>query len=139
MKKVKVVLDQFAKMPERAHDSDAGYDLFARENRTVPSGGSIVFDTGCHMSIPSGYAGLIVAKSGLNVNHGITATGLIDSGYTGSIRVKLYNHGREDYAVLKGDKIAQIVILKVEAPELLRVTELEQTDRGSNGFGSTGR
>lgn len=139
MKKIKVMLDHGAKMPVRAHDSDAGYDLFAREDRVVTAGGSVVFDTGVHMAIPHGCAGLIVSKSGLNVNHGLTATGLIDSGYTGSIRVKLYNHSREDYPVMKGDKIAQIIIIQVETPELIKTTALDTTERGDKGFGSSGR
>jgi dUTP pyrophosphatase len=96
------------------------------------------FDTGVHVAIPEGYVGFIKSKSGLMVNHNITTDGTIDAHYTGSIKVKLFNHG-EPYYVHAGDKIAQLVILKCELPELELVDHLEETDRGDGGFGSTGR
>lgn len=137
---MKVKLDEGAFKPERAHELDAGYDLRAREqNMVVPAGGSAVFNTGVHMEIPSGFAGFIKSKSGLNVNHHILSDGLVDSGYTGSIRVKLYNHGTEDYTVHRGDKISQIAILPVFTPDIEIVSELNETERGESGFGSTGR
>lgn len=137
---MKVKLDEGAFKPERAHELDAGYDLRAREqNMVVPAGGSAVFNTGVHMEIPSGFAGFIKSKSGLNVNHHILSDGLVDSGYTGSIRVKLYNHGTEDYTVHRGDKISQIAILPVFTPDIEIVSELNETERGESGFGSTGK
>ena len=90
------------------------------------------------MEIPQGYVGLIKSKSGLMVKHDLTADGTIDSGYTGSIHVKLFNNGPVPYRVKAGDKIAQLVIVKCELPELEVVDSLEETDRGANGFGSTG-
>ena len=84
-------------------------------------------------------AGFIKSKSGLNVKHNLTSDGVIDVGYTGSICVKLYNHGDKPYQVERGDKISQLVVVKIETPELELVDELEETDRGNNGFGSTGR
>jgi dUTP pyrophosphatase len=91
------------------------------------------------MAIPEGYCGLLVSKSGLNVKNGITGTGLIDAGYTGSIIVKLYNDSYDDKVFDSGDKIIQIIILPVPDVKLVMVDSLEDTERGDNGFGSTGR
>ena len=92
------------------------------------------------MLLRQGEAGLIVSRSGLNKSFSITSTGLIDAGYTGPIGVKLYNHSYEPYEVKKGDKISQIVIFDVKSPKLVQVTEFtEKTERGDNGFGSSGR
>lgn len=104
---IKVKLDGGAIMPTRAHRTDAGLDVYAREGATVPAGGSAIFDTGVHIEIPEGYAGFLKSKSGLNVKHNITSDGVVDCGYTGSIMAKLYNHGKEDYYVHAGDKITQ--------------------------------
>ena len=137
-----IMLDGCAKMPTRAHEMDAGYDLYCKRNSglvTIRSGCSAVFDTGVHISIPRGYVGFLKSKSGLNVKHGIVSEGVIDSGYTGSIRVKLYNHGIDPYMVHSGDKISQLVILPIITPELEIVDRLEETERGENGFGSSGR
>lgn len=140
-----IVLDKGAYLPERAHDADAGYDLRTPCDIVLPpctstyGVGQCFVDTGVHMEIPEGYAGLLVSKSGLNVKHHITGTGLIDSGYRGSICVKLYNHGTEEYRFERGDKIIQIIIIPVLTPELVEVDELTDTDRGMDGFGSSGR
>lgn len=140
MEALKIMLDPGAFMPERAHKTDAGLDLKANECRIIPAGESAVFDTGVHIEFPPGYYGKIESKSGLNVNYSVVSHGgVIDESYTGSIRVKLYNHGKKDYYFLRGDKIAQLVIMPYLAPELEVVTELEDTDRGAGGFGSTGR
>lgn len=136
---MKIVLDKGAIMPTRAHASDAGYDLYARERQIVPAKESACFDTGVHLEIPSGYVGFLKSKSGLNVKHGITSEGVIDSGYTGSIVVKLYNNGGVDYTVNEGDKISQIVLLPILTPELEQVESLDITERGGNGFGSSGK
>ena len=136
---MKVVLDKGAYKPTRAHEADAGYDLYATEGGTIFPGMSKVFDTGVHVQIPKGYVGMVKSKSGLNVKHGITSEGVIDSGYTGSIRVKLYNHGLNPVTIEIGQKISQLVILPVFTPELEVVEELEDTDRGDGGFGSTGK
>jgi dUTP pyrophosphatase len=103
---------------------------------------SVVIDTGVHIEIPSGYAGFLKSKSGLNVNHGIISDGTIDAGYTGSIKAKLYNLSDEDYIFEAGDKITQIVIEKVELPNFKEVKEFtpaKKSARGSKGFGSTGK
>ena len=136
---MKIKLDKGAHMPTRAHDTDAGLDLYAMEGQIVPAKESAEFNTGVHIQLPPGTAGLLVSKSGLNVHHDITSTGLIDEDYTGSVKVKLYNHGGYDYRVKAGDKISQLVILPVIKPELELVEDLEETERGDGGFGSTGR
>ncbi len=137
--KMKIKLDTGACMPERAHEEDAGLDIKVMYGDIVPAHGSRVFKTGLHVELPKGTAGVLVSKSGLNVNHDITSTGLIDEGYTGEIRVKLYNHGDEDYLVHHGDKVSQLIIVPVLKPELEEVEDLEGAERGNNGFGSTGR
>lgn len=136
---MKVVLDSGAYMPTRAHDDDAGLDLYAPKDGYIHGGGSCTFDTGVHMEIPKGYAGFLKSKSGLNCKHGLTSEGVIDAGYTGSIVVKLYNHSGKDYSVKAGDKISQLVILPIITPELELVDSLEDTERGNDGFGSTGK
>lgn len=136
---MKVKLDPGAYMPERAHSADAGYDLRSTVSGYLPAGKAMVIDTGVHVQIPRGYVGMLKSKSGLNVWHNIVGEGVIDSGYTGSICVKLYNHGTKDYRIEVGDKISQLVILPILTPEIELVSTLEETDRGENGFGSTGR
>lgn len=144
-RKLRIKLDRRAYMPERSHDTDAGLDLRAREDAIVPAGGSFVFDTGVHLELPETIfegcvtAGFLKSKSGLNVNHNITSDGVIDKGYTGSIHVKLYNNGTEDYHVKRGDKISQLVIMPIFTPALEQVDELDETERGDGGFGSTER
>lgn len=139
MQKIRVKLDEGAIMPTRAHAADAGYDLYARETQIISARESVKFDTGVHMEIPVGYVGMLKSKSGLNVKFGLVGEGVIDAGYTGSIAVKLYNHSGYDYKVNKGDKISQLVIMPIITPELEEVDSLEETDRGDNGFGSSGR
>lgn len=134
---MKIMLDPGAKMPTRSHPFDAGLDLYAMKDGIVDY--SKTFDTGVHVEIPEGCVGLIKSKSGLMVNNQITTDGTIDAHYTGSIKVKLFNHGETSYYVEAGQKIAQLVIIKCELPELELVDSLEETDRGSNGFGSTGK
>ena len=137
---MKIILDEGAKMPTRAHADDAGLDLYSRENRVIYPHSSATFDTGVHVEIPQWYVGMIKSKSGLNVKDGLTSEGVLDCGYTGSIRVKLYNHSSEAYTVAAGDKISQLVIMPIIAPELELVKVFgTETERGDNGFGSTGR
>lgn len=141
---MKIMLDKGAKMPTRAHPFDAGLDLYVPEGEGTyginPCGGAVTIDTGVHVQIPEGCVGFIKAKSGLNVKHGLTCTGVIDAHYTGSIAVKLYNHHHcLRYDVHPGDKIAQLVIVPCVLPRMELVDSLEETDRGDAGFGSTGR
>ena len=136
---MKIKLDKGARIPTRAHSTDAGLDLYARETQIIPAKESAVFDTGVHVELPEGTAGFLKSKSGLNTKHGITSEGVIDVGYTGSIVAKLYNHSGKDYKVNAGDKITQLVIVPILTPELELVEALEETQRGNNGFGSTGK
>lgn len=136
---MKVKLDHGAYMPERAHDLDAGYDLRTPFAFTIRPHDSTVIDSGVHVQIQAGYVGFLKSKSGLNVKAGITGEGVIDAGYTGSIRVKLYNNGTRQRFFCKGDKIIQLVLLPIFTPDLEQVDELEDTERGDAGFGSTGR
>lgn len=136
---MRIKLDEGAKMPTRAHPTDAGMDLYARDTQIVPAKESAIFDTGVHIELPEGTVGMLKSKSGLNVKYGISSEGVIDVGYTGSIVAKLYNHSGRDYKVNAGDKITQLVIMPIIAPELEVVDELEDTERGDNGFGSSGR
>ena len=138
--KMKIILDKDAIMPTKAHITDAGYDLYAKESQIVPAKESAIFDTGVHIELPIGTVGMLKSKSGLNVKHGITSEGVIDVGYTGSIVVKLYNNSGIDYKVKAGDKITQLVILPLAVVgELELVESFSETERGNNGFGSSGR
>lgn len=134
-----VQLDQGALMPTTAHDADAGYDIRTPVTFAIGAGASIVIETGVHIQIPKGYVGMIKSKSGLNVNYGIISEGVVDSGYTGEIKVKLYNLSNQTRYFMRGDKITQIVFIPHEKPELIEVSRLEDTERGNGGFGSTGR
>ena len=138
---MKIILDVGAYLPTYAHDADAGMDLRTPVAFIVPAHGSYTVDTGVHIQIPVGQVGFIKSKSGLNVKGGLTATGVVDSGFSGSIRVKLYNHSNDDYMFSRGDKITQLVLLYIAKPEngFEVVDHFEETDRGDNGFGSTGR
>ena len=136
---IKIKIDEMAKMPTRAHENDAGLDLYARDKQIVSAKESATFDTGVHVEIPNGYVGMLKSKSGLNVKYSINSEGVIDEGYTGSIVAKLYNHGNEAVYIERGQKITQLVIMPVIVPELEIVEELTETDRGANGFGSSGR
>ena len=136
---MKIMLDDGAYMPTRAHSMDAGLDLYSPVDVLLMSQTSAVIDTGVHVELPPGSVGFLKSKSGLNVRHGILGEGVIDAGYTGSIRVKLYNHGSYTYKIQRGDKITQLVILPVILPDLEQVDSLEDTERGCGGFGSTGR
>ena len=136
---MKVKIDDFAFIPERAHNTDAGLDLKSPICIEIPARSSAVIDTGVHVDLPIGTVGFLKSKSGLNVNHDITSDGVIDVGYTGSIKVKLYNHGIIPYQVLRGDKITQLVVIECHFPDVEIVEELDDTERGNKGFGSTGR
>ena len=151
---MKIMLEPEAIMPTRAHPTDAGLDLYSREEKvimprpmrdavtgqvkTVPIGE--VFDTGVHIQFEKGLYGTVTGRSGLNIKHNIICPcGTIDQGFTGSIRVKLYNLGTEPYVVHKGDRIAQLIIKRCEYPEFEQVDSLEETERNESGIGSTGK
>ena len=136
------LLSETALAPARAHDGDAGMDLHADEAVHVDPGDRASVGTGIAIAIPEGHAGFVLPRSGLAADHGITLVntpGLIDAGYRGEVRVLLLNtDSTRSFRVMPGDRIAQLVIVKVEAPELAEVGELSETVRGAGGFGSTG-
>ena len=136
---MKVMLDEEAIMPTRAHDGDAGLDLYTPVAFRVPAYGHAFIDTGVKVQIPYGYVGLLKSKSGLNFWYNLTGEGVVDYGYNGTICVKLYNNGDADYFFDAGDKIIQLVVVPcgLSDPEL--VDHFEETERGNGGFGSTGK
>lgn len=136
------LLHHDARLPRRAHPGDAGADLFSVETVTIPPGERRDVGTGVALAIPGGHAGFVQPRSGLAFKYGImvvNSPGLIDSGYRGEVRVSLYNSGREPFVVDVGERIAQLVIQRVEAPEFVAAEVLPDTVRGEGGFGSSGR
>jgi dUTP pyrophosphatase len=136
-------LNDAATLPSRAHDGDAGLDLYACEAAHIGPGERWSVGTGVSVEIPAGHAGLVLPRSGLAKNHGISlvnAPGLIDAGYRGEIRVLLLNTDPADtFRVAPGDRIAQLVITPIELADPVEVTELAESARGGGGFGSSGR
>lgn len=139
---IRVQLDQYAKAPSRAHDTDGGIDLYAPTDYPtfyIRSGRAATINTGVHIEIPEGYVGLIKSRSGLNIHQDLVCEGVIDAGYSGAVVVKLYNHGREKRRICQGEKIAQIVIVPCLTEEVEVVDQICGGARGENGFGSSGR
>lgn len=136
---MKVEIDDGGYMPIRAYPTDAGLDLYSPVTVYIPARGNAVIDTLVHIELPHGTYGKIESKSGLNVNFGIVSCGgVIDEGYTGSIAVKLYNLTDTDYIVHRGNKIAQLIVQRC-LYENVEIGEINKnTERGDNGFGSTG-
>jgi dUTP pyrophosphatase len=139
-----VRLDPDLPLPAYARAGDAGADLVAREDVVLPAaGGRAVVPTGAAVAIPEGYAGFILPRSGLAVSRGVTvlnAPGLVDCGYRGELRVALVNTDRTaDYVVRRGDRIAQLVVQRVEHAAFVEVAELPPSARGEGGFGHSGR
>lgn len=135
---LKVKIDDGGFEPVRAYETDAGLDLKSPIDIWVHPGEHVKIDTKIRLAIPEGYFGQITSKSGL-MDIDITTEGTIDSHYRGTLSAVLFNHGKEGYLVHKGDKVCQLVITKCETPILEYVEELDETDRGCNGFGSSGR
>src|SRR4249920_816697 len=136
-------LDPEVPLPARQHAGDAGYDLTAREPaHLAPGGGRALVPTGIAIAIPPGFAGFVQPRSGLALRHGVTVAntpGLIDAGYRDEIRVLLVNlDGEEAFKISRGDRIAQLVIQRFESVEWHEVADLDDTDRGLGGWGSTG-
>ena len=125
--------------PNRAHDTDAGADIRCVRDFTVPPMCSVAVETGLHVETPPNTKCEIKSKSGLNVNYGIITTGLIDEGYTGSIKVRVYNFGDEEYHFSAGDEITQLVFSQVCYPTFEQVDSINGGERGDDGFGSTGK
>jgi dUTP pyrophosphatase len=134
-----MLLNENAKVPSFAHTDDAGMDLYASEECTVLVGGRAQIKTGIALAIPLGFVGLIWDKSGISHKSGMKVMGgVIDAGYRGEILIGMVNMGESAHTFKVGDKVAQMLIQKVEQPTLQIVSELPNTERGENGFGSTG-
>jgi dUTP pyrophosphatase len=135
-------LDARARLPTRAYPGDGGLDLYALEEGVLAPGERASIGTGIAVEIPDGQAGLVLPRSGLATRHGIAlvnAPGLIDPGYRGEIRVLLLNTDRDTpFRVGTGERIAQLLLVRIEAPDVVEVEELALSERGAGGFGSSG-
>lgn len=136
------LLDDGMQMPRHQHDGDAGFDLSSAVDFVLEPGERATIPTGIAVAIPRGYAGLVLPRSGLAARHGIAlvnSPGLIDSGYRGEIAVVMINTDkREPFHIKRGDRIAQLVVQRIEEVTLAQVDGLNETSRGAGGFGSTG-
>ena len=133
------LLHKDAKTPTFAHDTDAGMDLYAVEDYSIPPGGRAQVATGVAIAVPPGYVGLVWDKSGISHKGGLkTLGGVIDAGYRGEILVGIVNLSTVSYEVEKGAKIAQMLLQTVTHPDIEVVDELSETERGESGFGSSG-
>lgn len=138
--RTKFTVDNPQHKPFKKHNSDAGFDIFADEDVLLPIGSYAIVKTCLKVAIPEGYVGILKSRSGLACEHGVeTGAGVIDSSYRGYIAVKLFNNSDKPYIVKKDDKITQLLILPVNITEFEEVDSLDETQRGSDGFGSTGR
>lgn len=125
--------------PSYAYPGDAGADLCSAADTVIPARGKMLVATGIRLALPEGHVGLIWPRSGLAVKHGIDCgAGVIDSQYRGEVKVLLFNHSDGEHFIKKGDRIAQLLIQKVETVEFLPVDNLDDTNRSESGFGSTG-
>lgn len=136
-------LDPGLPLPRYAHSGDAGLDLHSAQNVTIAPGERVVVGSGLAVAIPEGYVGLVSPRSGTAVRNGLSMVntpGVVDSGYRGEVRLALINLDREEpMHVARGDRVAQMVIVPVIAPEVVEADELPSSKRGEGGFGSTGR
>jgi dUTP pyrophosphatase len=134
-------VDATLPLPAYAREEDAGLDFHAAEAATLAPGARVLVPTGIALAIPPGYAGFVLPRSGLALRHGVTllnTPGLIDAGYRGEVKILLVNHGQEAVTLNRGDRIAQLVVQRVERVELAPVAELPPSARGAGGFGSSG-
>jgi dUTP pyrophosphatase len=137
--RIEITVQGAGVLPAYSSPGAAGADLFAAEDLTLAPGAWAGVGTALHVEIPPGHVGLVWPRSGLAVRHGIdTLAGVIDSDYRGEVRVVLVNHGREPYTIAAGDRVAQLLVQRVERAEFVRGA-LGGSERGAGGFGSTGR
>lgn len=129
-----------AKPPKRANSTDAGADLHAVENYIIHPGERIMIETGLSLAIPEGFYGQVAPRSGLAAKSGVmTMAGVIDAAYRGTVKVLLFNSGKESVTISTGDRVAQLIILPISLAEFVIVESLPDTVRGQGGFGSSGR
>ena len=136
---MRLKLEPGAKAPTRAHDTDAGLDLYAMHGAVVRAHQTATFHTGVHVQLPEGTTGILMPKSGLMVKRDLLTFGVVDEGYSGEVMVHIFNQSEEDYSVYPGDKISQMIIVPVLYEPIEIVDELHAGERADNGFGSTGR
>lgn len=136
--KLKIKIEEGGFEPLRGHSQDAGLDLRSSVDVWIHPGEHVIIDTKTAVMIPEGYVGLLTSKSGL-MAFGLTSRGTIDAGYNASIKAVLYNHGKEGYLVHAGDKVTQLIIMPIVIPEIEYVDDLDDSERGSGSFGSTGK
>ena len=142
METIKVALEDAAKMPSKAHPWDAGFDLSSTKQYLIPTGGRALIKTGVRMEIPNGYCGFVTGRSGMTIKEGLVGQlGIVDAPYRGEIGIMAFNLSSTTVIIDKGEKVGQIVIMPIPMIELIKVEadELSTTDRGTNGFGSTGK
>jgi len=136
-----VRLDPGLSLPAHARPGDAGLDLYARESASIDPGERRLMPTGLAVAIPPGHAGLVLPRSGLAMQKGVSvlnAPGLIDAGYRGELKVLLINHGAATVDIARGERIAQLVVQAVAHVQLVEIDRLPDSERGTGGFGSTG-
>lgn len=136
---MKVKLDSGAKLPTRAFKTDAGLDLYAMNGGLVRAHQAATFHTGTYVQLPKGTAGILMPKSGMMVHHNLLTFGIVDEGYQGEVLVHIFNCGMDDYVVHAGDKVSQMLIVPVLYEPVEIVDEISGGDRGTSGFGSSGR
>lgn len=136
---IKVKLAPTAYMPVRAYDTDAGADIRTPCGFTLKAHSSEIVASGVHVQLPPNTVGMLKSKSGLNIRYGIVSEGVIDEGFSGEIMVKLYNLSDRDHRFQRGDKITQLVVMPVHYVTYEQVDEIQGGERGTDGYGSTGR
>jgi len=136
-----VLLNNDAKIPQKQHASDIGYDIYSVENYNITPKKVTKVKSGVSIELPENYGGFILPRSGLASNHSITSInspGLVDPGYTGELIIPLFNHSDENYELVKGERFAQLVIINVKNITFNTVVQLKKSERSNKGFGSTG-
>ncbi|CCA75081.1 probable dUTP pyrophosphatase [Serendipita indica DSM 11827] len=132
-------LNENARLPTRGSALAAGYDLYSGEDTTIPAGGKALVNTHISLAVPEGTYGRVAPRSGLASKHMIaTGAGVVDADYRGPLFILLFNHGEKEFKISIGDRIAQLILEKIETPPVVEVQDLEETLRGAGGFGSTG-
>ena len=139
---IPVILEDGAKSPRRAHAEDAGFDLALKHDLTVPVGAHRVGDTGVHVAVPRNHVGMLFVRSSTGIKKHLVlsnGTGIVDSGFTGAIKISLHNTGDSTQHIRAGDYIAQLVTIPIAPNEIAEVRELPDSERGTNGIGSSGQ
>lgn len=127
------------KLPTKAYSGDAGWDLYASDDFTVPAGSNSLVGTGCKFAIPEGYYGRIADRSSMALKGLHVLAGVVDAGFRNEVKVILHNFNSVDYQIKKGEKVAQMIIEKIHTGSLVEVDDLDQTERNMGGFGSSGK